>query len=82
MELRGTPLPLLRRLAAKDPDVEDAQMFGDRIHLRVHIGAHEEITNRLEKEIAANRGIMTHLQVVPPQLEDTYMELSVMESDG
>lgn len=82
MELRGTPLPLLRRLAAQDPDVEDAQMFGDRIHLRVHIGAHEEITNRLEREIAANRGIMTHLQVVPPQLEDTYMELSVMESDG
>ena len=82
MELRGTPLPLLRRLAAQDPDVEDAQMFGDRIHLRVHIGAHEEITNRLEREIAANRGIMTHLQVVPPQLEDAYMELSVMESDG
>ena len=82
MELRGTPLPLLRRLAAKDPDVEDAQMFGDRIHLRVHIGAHEEITNRLEREIAANRGIMTHLKVVPPLLEDAFMELSVMESDG
>ena len=81
MELRGTPLPLLRRLAVQDPDVEDAQMFGDRIHLRVHIGAHEEITNRLEREIAANRGIMTHLQVVPPKLEDTFMELSVMESD-
>ncbi len=82
MELRGTPLPLLRRLAVQDPDVEDAQMFGDRIHLRVHIGAHEEITNRLEKEIAANRGMMTHLQVVPPQLEDIFMELSVMDSDG
>ena len=82
MELRGTPLPLLRRLALQDPDVEDAQMFGDRIHLRVHIGAHEEITNRLEREIAANRGIMTHLQIVPPLLEDTFMELSVMDSDG
>ncbi|MBE9474119.1 MAG: ABC transporter ATP-binding protein [Chloroflexi bacterium] len=82
MELRGTPLPLLRRLAVQDPDVEDARMFGDRIHLRVHIGAHEEITNRLEKEIAANRGMMTHLQVVPPQLEDIFMELSVMDSDG
>ncbi len=35
LELRGRPLSLLRRLAETEESVEDAQLFGDRIHLRV-----------------------------------------------
>lgn len=81
MELRGTPLPFLRHLAMQDQDVEDAQMFGDRIHLRIHPGMQGDIANRLEQVIAAHRGIMTQLQIVPPQLEDIFMELSAMDSD-
>jgi ABC-2 type transport system ATP-binding protein len=81
MELRGAPLPLLRNLAVQDADVEDAQMFGDRIHLRVRPGAHAEVAKRLEKEIAANLGTMTNLRVVPPQLEDIFMDLSGKSSD-
>jgi len=35
LELSGQPLPSLRRLVQADPEVEDVQMFGDRLHLRV-----------------------------------------------
>ena len=35
LELRGSPLKLLRHIAQKDPDVEDVRAFGDRLHLRV-----------------------------------------------
>src|SRR5688572_26709598 len=35
LELRGSPIGLLRRVARKDRDVEDVQAFGDRLHIRV-----------------------------------------------
>jgi ABC-2 type transport system ATP-binding protein len=35
LELRGTPINLLRRVAHKDQDVEDVQAFGDRLHIRM-----------------------------------------------
>lgn len=75
LEVRGEPLPLIRLLAAEDEDVEDAQMFGDRVHLRVKAGEIEQVSSRLERQIIINHGTMTHLRVVPPQLEDIFMEL-------
>jgi ABC-2 type transport system ATP-binding protein len=35
LELRGEQLPGMRTVAKADEDVEDAQLFGDRLHLRV-----------------------------------------------
>lgn len=81
IEVRGEPLPLIRRLAAEDADVEDAQMFGDRVHLRVKAGEVEQISNRLESQIMINHGTMTHLRVVPPQLEDIFMELLALNTN-
>ena len=37
IEVHGQPLQLLRDLARKDENVEDAQMFGDRLHLRIRL---------------------------------------------
>lgn len=81
MELRGRPLRLIRRIADEDPDVEDAQMFGDRIHLRLRLGASEQVSTRLERKIAASQGEVTRLRMVSPQLEDIFMELLVKETD-
>lgn len=81
IEVRGEPLPLIRRLAAEDADVEDAQMFGDRVHLRVKAGEVEQISSRLESQIMINHGTMTHLRVVPPQLEDIFMELLALNTN-
>src|SRR5215208_8418421 len=35
LELRGSPLNLLRHVAHRDEDVEGVQAFGDRLHIRV-----------------------------------------------
>ena len=38
LELRGSPINLLRHVAHKDPDVEDVQAFGDRLRAGVYQG--------------------------------------------
>jgi ABC-2 type transport system ATP-binding protein len=75
MELRGQPLSLLRRDAAADQDVEDAQMFGDRIHLRASPGKTAEVEARLRERIPAEGGEIALLRSVPPQLEDVFISL-------
>jgi ABC-2 type transport system ATP-binding protein len=75
LELRGRPLPLLRRLVLSDKDVEDAQMFGDRIHLRVREDKIETVTARLEASIPAGGGEITRLASISPQLEDVFISL-------
>jgi ABC-2 type transport system ATP-binding protein len=75
LELRGQPLALLRRVAEADPDVEDAQMFGDRIHLRTVPGKVAEVESRLRQRIPAEGGEIVQLRPVPPQLEDVFISL-------
>lgn len=75
LELRGQPLALLRRVAEADPDVEDAQMFGDRIHLRTVPGKLAEVESRLRQRISAEGGEVVQLRPVPPQLEDVFISL-------
>jgi ABC-2 type transport system ATP-binding protein len=75
LELRGRPLALLRHVAAADPGVEDAQMFGDRVHLRVRPERSEEIQTRLRGQILSQGGQITRLRSVPPQLEDVFISL-------
>jgi ABC-2 type transport system ATP-binding protein len=75
LELRGLPLSLLRRVAASDEDVEDAQMFGDRVHLRVEPEHAIEVQRRLRERIIAQGGQITRLRRVPAQLEDVFISL-------
>jgi ABC-2 type transport system ATP-binding protein len=73
LELQGEPLPLLRSLARHDPDVEDAQMFGDRLHLRVQNGQVQAVTDRLSAQVTAGHGKITRFRSIPPQLEDVFI---------
>jgi ABC-2 type transport system ATP-binding protein len=75
LELEGRPLPALRRLARADEDVEDAQMFGDRLHLRVRPGSAQAVVHRLEQAIPAGGGQIHRLRVLPAQLEDLFIAL-------
>jgi len=75
LELTGAPLPLLRRLAQTDPDVEDVQMFGDRLHIRVRSGQAEQVDERLQRRIPEGGGQVNRLRQIPPQLEDVFMSL-------
>jgi len=75
VEVRGQPLPLLRQAARAEADVEDVQMFGDRLHLRVKAGAIESVITRLREQIPARGGSLTRLREIPPQLEDVFISL-------
>ncbi len=75
MELYGQPLGLLRRVAQADLQVEDAQMFGDRLHLRVQPGALQAALDRLRQAIPAAGGQLSQVRPIPPGLEDVFIAL-------
>src|SRR4030042_4322564 len=75
VEVRGQPLPLLRQAARAEADVEDVQMFGDRLPLRVKAGAIESVITRLREQIPARGGSLPPLREIPPQLEDVVISL-------
>ncbi len=76
LELRGSPLKLIRHIAHQDVDVEDVQAFGDRLHIRVRDDQAQHVIRRLQTEIASVGGQVDELRVVPPALEDVFIALS------
>jgi ABC-2 type transport system ATP-binding protein len=75
LELTGAPLPLLRRLVQTEPEVEDVQMFGDRLHIRVRSGQVDQVVERLQAHIPESGGQINRLRQISPQLEDVFMSL-------
>jgi ABC-2 type transport system ATP-binding protein len=75
LELRGQPLPLLRHVARAAEGVEDAQMFGDRLHLRVRPGKLQEVIPQLESRISQAGGEISLVRAVPAGLEDVFIAL-------
>ena len=76
LELRGSPLPILRHTAHADQDVEDVQAFGDRLHIRVREGKAQTVLSRLKSEIRSVGGEIEELRLIPPVLEDVFIALS------
>jgi ABC-2 type transport system ATP-binding protein len=76
LELRGSPLDILRHVAHKDVDVEDVQAFGDRLHIRVRDDSAHNVIRRLKTEIESEGGHVAELRIVPPALEDVFIDLS------
>jgi ABC-2 type transport system ATP-binding protein len=76
LELRGSPIKVLRHVAHKDVDVEDVQAFGDRLHIRVGGNKAQDVLSRLKSEIRSAGGHVDELRLVPPVLEDVFIALS------
>jgi ABC-2 type transport system ATP-binding protein len=76
LQLRGSPIGLLRHIAHKDEDVEDVQAFGDRLHIRVREEKSQDVLNRLKSNIEKEGGQVDELRSVPPVLEDVFIALS------
>ncbi len=76
LELRGSPINVLRHIARKDQDVEDVQAFGDRLHIRVGEDKAQDVLSRLKSEIRSAGGQVDELRLVPPGLEDVFIALS------
>jgi ABC-2 type transport system ATP-binding protein len=79
--LQGAPLPLLRDKAKEQPQVEDAIMYGDRIHLRVHEGIRNRDLVRLKKAIRKAGGDVRQLRSIPPLMEDVFIAFIQREAD-
>jgi ABC-2 type transport system ATP-binding protein len=75
LELQGEPLAAIRRAVLADPAIEDAQMFGDRLHLRLRESGSPGVLERLEGELRAQGGHNLRLREVQPQLEDLFIAL-------
>ncbi len=75
LELSGQPLDLLRREASADSDVQDTQLFGGRLHLRVVAGSTQAVMTRLRNRVGAAGGEVTSLRLITPQLEDVFIAL-------
>ena len=76
LELRGSPINVLRHVAHRDRDVEDVQAFGDRLHIRVGENKAQAVLGRLRSEIQSEGGRVDELRSVPPVLEDVFIALS------
>jgi ABC-2 type transport system ATP-binding protein len=76
LELRGSPIGLLRHVAHHDPDVEDVQAFGDRLHIRVGVDKAQDVLTRLRSRIGSEGGRVDELRSIPPVLEDVFIALS------
>ncbi len=76
LELKGSPLTLLRKVAQKDSEVTDVRAFGDRLHLRVDQRKVKAVMARLPAEIGRAGGKVIDLRVIQPTLEDVFIELS------
>ena len=75
LEVVGQPLGLLRQSVREDPDVEDAQMFGDRLHLRTREGAQDAVIGRIWQTAVEKRITVERIRAIPAGLEDVFISL-------
>ncbi len=76
LEVRGSPLPELRRRAAAIEGVEDVRPFGDRLHLRVASARAESVLAALSDAFPARTGSPFEARLIPPTLEDVFIMLA------
>jgi ABC-2 type transport system ATP-binding protein len=76
LELRGSPLAVLRRISEADEGVEAVRAFGDRLHLRVVQAQGPAVIERVTHGVQAEGGTVEELRQIPPTLEDVFIQLS------
>lgn len=76
LELAGAPGELLASIARADPDVQNAQRFGGRLHLRIAAGQSAVVRQRLTDRITAAGGQVESLDEIAPLLEDVFILLA------
>jgi ABC-2 type transport system ATP-binding protein len=78
--VQGTPLPLIRDIARQNKYVEDALLFGDRIHLRIREGMKKREISRLKRSIRKAGGKLKQLKPISPLMEDVFISIVQMEA--
>jgi ABC-2 type transport system ATP-binding protein len=80
LELAAAPQRQARQVATRFPGVEDVQVFGDRLHLRV--AQAEAVVQGLPDALRAADISVTHLRPTEPTLEDVFTELLASDPKG
>ena len=80
VEVLGAPMPLLKKIIAQDPGVEDVRAFGNRLHLRVKPNQAPTVIQQLGQSIPAGGGVFSEARMIPPTLEDVFISLSNEEA--
>jgi ABC-2 type transport system ATP-binding protein len=75
LELHGAPLVRWRKTAVKLPAVHDAQIFGNRLHLRVDQGSMRAITRTLKRAARQQNLDLYHIETIDPILDDVFIEV-------
>lgn len=73
VELRGEPLPVLRQAAQRAPGVENVQMFGGRLHVRIDAEEKDRVFQVIRDGAQAAGAQIDSLAEIDPQLEDVFM---------
>jgi ABC-2 type transport system ATP-binding protein len=75
IEVSGGPRRAIEEMARGHASVEDAQAFGEHVHLHVRAGTADEITRWLMSELP-RQGIPTPgVRPIPASLEDVFIDL-------
>jgi ABC-2 type transport system ATP-binding protein len=73
LEMHGQPLLAWRRAAIEIPDVQDVQVFGDRLHLRIELGQEKRVIRTLKRIGRENDLDFGDAELIKPQLEDVFI---------
>ena len=76
LELAGEPEELLVKASRADPDVQNVQRFGGRLHLRISPGQSGAVQQRLREQVRLSGGQVERLVEIAPLLEDVFIELA------
>jgi len=76
LELSGSPEELLVQTSRADPDVQNVQRFGGRLHLRIASGRSTAVQQRLTAMVESAGGQVDRFVEITPLLEDVFIELA------
>lgn len=75
LELHGSPLRAWRKAAESIPDVRDAQVFGNRLHLRVVPGSRRRVARSLRRASRQEGLTLEDILLTGPSLEDVFISM-------
>jgi ABC-2 type transport system ATP-binding protein len=75
IEVVGRPIPDLRKIAERHPDVESVQTFREHLHLRAARNRTSRVIRYFHRNTSKVPLELELIQVVPPTLEDVFIEL-------
>lgn len=82
LEVAAEPRRRVARIAAADPGVEDARLFGDRLRLRVHAGAGPDVARRLAERLPREGCSLEQIRDSAAGLEDVFIEILQRRPQG